>query len=106
MAVSWAAGHLEELRNIWIPGTFINVNIPNSPGGPAGMADTVPARMIYNDKLSVYQAPGGASWCFIEHGIPSAGPEAGTDWEAVSKNLAAVSSVHIHPAGSSGDGEG
>jgi 5'-nucleotidase len=105
MAVSWAVDHLEELRKMWIPGTFVNVNIPNSPGGPGGLAQTFPARMFYHDALSIHSA-GGHSWCFFEHGEVSAEPETGSDWEAVSKNLAAVSPVYVHPVNSPGDGGG
>jgi 5'-nucleotidase len=103
MAVSWAVEHLEELRKLWIADTFINVNIPNSPGGPRGMAETVPARMLYSDKLVKFDAPGGDSWYFVEYGRPRPQAEAGTDWEAVSKNMVAVSPVYIHPVNGSGD---
>jgi 5'-nucleotidase len=104
MAVSWAAAHLEELRKMWIADTFINVNIPNSPGGPRGMADTVPARMLYSDRMQVFTAPGGDSWHFVEYGHPQPHAAEGTDWEAVSKNLAAVSSIFVHPVNGSGNG--
>jgi 5'-nucleotidase len=103
MAVSWAVDHLEDLRKIWIPGTFVNVNIPNSPGGPGGMVSAFPARMLYSDTLSIHWA-GGHSWCFFEHGEVSAAPEGGSDWEAVSKNLASVSPVYVHPVNGPGDG--
>jgi 5'-nucleotidase len=104
MAVSWTVDHLEELRNIWAAGTFVNVNIPNSPGGPGGMADTFPARMRYHDKLSVFEAPDGNSWYFVELGTINAVPAPGSDWEAVSKNLVAVSPVFIHPLNGPQDG--
>jgi 5'-nucleotidase len=103
MAVSWTVDHLEELRKSWIADTFINVNIPNNPGGPQGMADTVPARMLYNDKLVQFAAPGGDSWCFVEYGRSRPQVEPGTDWEAVSKNMVAVSPVYIHPVNGSGE---
>jgi 5'-nucleotidase len=104
MAVSWAVDHLEELRKLWIADTFINVNIPNSPGGPRGMAETVPARMLYSDRLVNFAAPGGDSWYFVEYGRPRPQVETGTDWEAVSKNMVAVSPVYIHPVNGSGEG--
>jgi 5'-nucleotidase len=103
MAVSWTVDHLEELRKIWVPHTFVNVNIPNSPGGPGGMVFAAPARMVYADTLSIHKA-GGHSWCFFEHGDVSAVPETGSDWEAVSKNLAAVSPVYVHPVNCPEDG--
>jgi 5'-nucleotidase len=101
MAVSWVVDHLEELRKMWIPGTFVNVNIPNSPGGPGGIERTFPARVIYQDVLSIHQA-GGHSWCFFEHGESHAEPEAGSDWDAVSRNLVSVSPVYVYPVNSPG----
>jgi 5'-nucleotidase len=104
MAVSWVIEYFEELRNLWIADTFINVNIPNSPGGPAGMAETFPARMIYHDTLAVHNARGGNRFFFVEHGGSGPQAEAGSDWEAVSKNLAAVSRIFVHPVCDSGNG--
>jgi 5'-nucleotidase len=104
MAVSWVIEHLGELRNLWIADTFINVNIPNSPGGPAGMVETFPARMIYHDSLAAHKAQGGNTFFFVEHGGSAPRAEAGSDWEAVSKNLAAVSRVFVHPVSDSGNG--
>jgi 5'-nucleotidase len=102
MAVSWALDHLDELRGFWKPGTFVNVNIPNNPGGPAGMKTAFPAQRFYNDKLSVHQGQEGDSWCFVELGSVTTLPEEGSDWDAVSKNLAAVTPVLIQPAGDFG----
>jgi 5'-nucleotidase len=104
MAVSWTMAHFEELRKKWITGTFINVNIPNSPEGPQGMADTVPARMRYHDQLQAVTGPDGDSWYFVDFGRPQPYEAEGTDWEAVSKNLAAVSPVYVHPVNGSGNG--
>ncbi|MDR1100342.1 MAG: 5'/3'-nucleotidase SurE [Treponema sp.] len=104
MAVSWAVDHFEELRNIWRSDTFVNVNIPNSPGGPEGMVNTFPSRMSYHDKLAVYKAQDGNSWCFVEFGTADVVPAPGSDREAVSKNLAAVSPVFVHPVNGPGEG--
>jgi 5'-nucleotidase len=104
MAVAWTLEHFEELGKLWSCGTFINVNIPNSPGGPLGMAHTVPARMLYADRLRAFESPGGDLWYFVEYGPSRPDSEAGTDWEAVSKNMAAVSTVLVHPADSSETG--
>jgi 5'-nucleotidase len=98
MAVSWVLDHFEELRGFWEAGTFVNVNIPNRPEGPAGMIAAPPARRLYDDKISVHKAPGGDSWYFIDQGVITTKPEEGSDCDAVAKNLAAVSPVLIHPA--------
>jgi 5'/3'-nucleotidase SurE len=97
MAVSWTLEHFDELRGFWKPDTFVNVNIPNHPQGPAGLLTAFPARKIYHDKLSVYKVSDGDSWCFVDQGNITAKPEEGSDCEAVAKNFAAVSPVFIHP---------
>jgi 5'-nucleotidase len=104
MAVAWTVEHFEDLCRLWSPGTFININIPNSSGGPLGMAHTIPARMRYADQLKTFEAPGGDIWYFVEYGPSRPDSEEGTDWEAVSKNMVAVSPVLVHPAGSSENG--
>jgi 5'-nucleotidase len=97
MAVSWVLGHIDDLMAFWVADTFVNVNIPNHPEGPAGMRATFPARRIYHDTLSVHKIPGGDTWCFFEQGAVTTKPEEGSDCDAVAKNLVAVSPVLIHP---------
>jgi 5'-nucleotidase len=97
MAVSWTLDHVEELRAFWKPDTFVNVNIPNHPEGPAGMRSTFPARRIYHDTLSIHKISGGETWCFLEPGAVTTKPEEGSDCDAVAKNFVAVSPVLIHP---------
>ena len=98
MAASWCADNLEGLAAFWVKGTFVNVNIPNSPAGPDGIAVTRPAAKRYNDTLSVMAAPDGNLWCFLEAGQEAVVTEAGFDCEAVSRNLVSVSSVCNLPA--------
>jgi len=98
MAVSWSADHLEELVGFWKKDTFVNVNIPNSPEGPAGMVMTWPDVKYYNDILTVMNGPDGNRWCFMKAGKETNAPEAGSDCDAVSRNYVSVSSVCIHPA--------
>ena len=97
MAASWSADHLEELRAFWRKDTFVNVNIPNNPGGPLGIVKTWPAVKHYNDSLSVMDAHDGVRWCFLSGGENSAAPETGADCEVVSRNFVSVSSVYIYP---------
>ena len=98
MAASWAADHLEELMAFWVKDTFINVNIPNNKNGPDGIIVTRPGVKHYNDRLSVMTAPDGSLWCFLEAGEESVVAEAGSDCDAVSKNLVSVSLVCNFPA--------
>jgi 5'-nucleotidase len=106
MAVSWVMEHFDELQGFWKADTFVNVNIPNNPEGPAGLLAAFPALRIYHDKLSVYKAPGRDTWCFVDQGAVSTKHEEGSDCDAVAKNFAAVSPVFIHPANGPGNAAG
>ena len=97
MAVSWAVDHLDELLAYWKKDTFVNVNIPNSQGGPEGMVVTWPGIKHYNDKITVMNAPDGSNWCFLDIGQDSPVTDAGSDCVAVSRNLVSVTSVYNYP---------
>jgi 5'-nucleotidase len=98
MAAEYASGCLEELLSLWKEDVFINVNIPNSAGGPDGMVHTWPALKDYHDGVTTVKGADGAEWCFLVPGTESAVREKGSDYDAVFRNLTAVSSVFIHPA--------
>ena len=98
MAASWAANHLEELLAYWREHTFVNVNIPNGPGFPEGMAAAWPAVKRYNDTLSTMTAPDGSRWCFLAAAEEKVVPEAGSDCDIIFRNLVSVSSVYNYPA--------
>jgi 5'-nucleotidase len=97
MAVSFTLAHLDEFASQWEADTFLNVNIPNSPGGPDGIAAAFPSKREYRDSLTPFKAPNGDTWCFVKLGEVVAKPEAGSDCDEVSRNLASVSPVWIHP---------
>lgn len=97
MAVEFSLSHLDELAGQWKTGTFINVNIPNNPQGPAGLAPAFPSRRAYHDRLKVMDAPTGDRYCFFYAGEATVAPQTGSDREVVSQNWAAVSSVWVHP---------
>lgn len=96
-AVSFAVTRLDALIDLWEEDIFINVNIPNTPGGPDGMAVTFPARRWYQDKLVSFDAPDGYTYCFINSGVIKSEDEPGSDWEVVSRNLASISPVYLYP---------
>jgi 5'-nucleotidase len=98
MAVYWAADHLQELLDFWRKDAFVNVNIPNSSCGPAGITQTWPAHKNYQDALSIMNAPDGSRWCFFEAGEETIVPETGSDCNAVSENFVSVSTVYNYPA--------
>jgi 5'-nucleotidase len=96
-AAAYAAEHLEEFIGMCDRDIFINVNIPNTEGGPSGMAITFPSLRQYHDGLASFKAPGGHTWCFLDGGVVETEPESGSDWDAVSRNLVSVSPVFSHP---------
>ncbi|MDR1302798.1 MAG: 5'/3'-nucleotidase SurE [Treponema sp.] len=96
-AVSFVVDHLEELQALWKADTFINVNLPNTPGKPEGMLTTFPSLRMYHDRISIFDVPGGRKYCFINGGSIWTEPETGSDWDAVSRNYVSVSPVFVHP---------
>jgi 5'-nucleotidase len=96
-AVSFAVEHLEEMRACWKPGSFVNINIPNSPEGPSALVHAFPSLRYYNDSIDIYDAPDGKQYCFAQVGKISAKPERGSDWDVVSENKASMSAIYIHP---------
>ena len=105
MAASWAADHLEELTAFYVPGSFVNVNIPNNPGGPDGMLTALPAIKGYRDAVMVVTAPDGSNWCFLEGEPEMPKAQADSDCDVVSRNFVSVSSVYNYPVGNPGSKE-
>jgi 5'-nucleotidase len=97
MAVAFAVDRLQEMRALWKADTFVNVNIPNSAGGPSGLVSAFPSLRRYNDRITVYNAPDGQSYCFSNGGEVDAWPDRGSDWDVVSNNGASWSGILIHP---------
>ena len=97
MAAEYSSDHLDDFLKIWEKDIFVNVNIPNSPGGPAGMKFTRPCRKNYHDSIFSMQGPDGNEWCFLVPGEQTVYDEKGSDWEAVSDNFASVSPIFIYP---------
>ncbi|GAB6390776.1 MAG: 5'/3'-nucleotidase SurE [Treponematales bacterium] len=98
MAASWAAEHLEELLALGRPDAFLNVNIPNNPQGPSGMAFTWPGVKDYHDIMETEVLEGGDRLCTVTSWGSDAENQSGCDWDAVSRNLVSVSAVFTHPA--------
>jgi 5'-nucleotidase len=97
MAVSYVIDHLDEFINMCTNDVFINVNIPNTAKGPAGMKCTFPCRRRYRDKLVTFHAPYGHIYDFIEGGNIEIEAEDGSDFDAVSNNFVSVSPIFVHP---------
>ena len=97
MAISWIIKHLEELIAFWRKDIFVNVNIPNTEGGPEGMVMVRPAIKCYNDNIEFMTAPDGDRWCFQISWPESVLFGENTDCDAVSRNLVSVSCIYNHP---------
>jgi 5'-nucleotidase len=96
-AAEFTRDHLEELISLWKEDTFVNVNFPNSPAYSGEIEITVPSRRHYQDTITGFDAPDGSRYCFIKGGAVITREEAHSDWDAISRNRVAVSSVFIHP---------
>jgi len=97
MAARWSVDHLDELVAYWRKDTFVNVNIPNSPGGPMGVFPAWPGVKHYHDTLKVMVSSDTVSWYFLEGGQESAVFEAGSDSDVVSRKYVSISTVHNFP---------
>ncbi|MDR3303924.1 MAG: 5'/3'-nucleotidase SurE [Treponema sp.] len=95
-AAAFAVQHLDEFAALWKDDVFINVNIPNSPA-PDGTAMTFPSLRDYHDSISLYDTPDGKRYCFAIAGDITAAIDAGSDHDAVLRNLVSVSPVYVHP---------
>ena len=114
MAIIFVVEQLEEMLSHWKPDSFLNVNIPNGAQIPSSLVHSFPALRYYNDRMEVFHAPDGDTYCFAINGKPSASfrsgadeancflkgdakPEPGSDWDAIAGNNASISDVYIHP---------
>ncbi|AEF80313.1 5'/3'-nucleotidase SurE [Leadbettera azotonutricia ZAS-9] len=97
MAANYAADHLDEFIALWKEDVFINVNIPNNPKGPSGQVQTWPAVKDYHDRIEFMKDPHGKDWVFFLSGKETVAPEAGSDYDAISKNLVSISPVCVYP---------
>ena len=98
MAASWSVDHLEELLAYWRKETFVNVNIPNSPGGPVGIVTAWPSVKDYRDKMTGTDAPDGSRFFSLEAGKELILSESGCDSDIVSRNYVSVSTIYNYPA--------
>jgi len=97
-AISFITEKLTEIRNYWKAGTFVNVNFPNTETGPCALVPAFPSLRYYNDRIQTYLAPDGDLYCFASLGEIETDPGAGSDWDEVSKNNAAISVILSQPA--------
>ena len=104
--IAFITEKLAQMRDYWRAGTFVNVNFPNSQTGPGSLVPAFPSIRYYNDSIETYSAPDGGLYCFGRPGNIESRPQAGSDWDAVSKNNAAMSAVLSQPVDAVFLGEG
>ena len=108
MAVIFVVEQLAHILSLWKPDSFLNINIPNKQEIPSALVHAFPSLRYYNDRMEIFHAPDGCTYCFPRAGKPSASfgdvskgadpnPEEGSDWDIVSRNNASVSEICIHP---------
>ncbi|MDR0442752.1 MAG: 5'/3'-nucleotidase SurE [Treponema sp.] len=94
--ISFITERLEEMKGFWKPGAFVNINFPNT-GFISALVPAFPAKRYYNDRIENYFAPDGSLYCFADPGKVENIPEAGSDWDEVLKNNAALSVIMCQP---------
>ena len=95
---SFVARHLEGLKTVWKPGTFINVNGPSSAKEDLSGVWAVPGRNTYYDNLKCFEGADGYTYCFLSDGRHERSPDASADHARVAEGYLALSLVDIHPA--------
>ncbi len=96
-AAQYVINHIDELRSLWEPETFLNINVPNRPEAVTEYRLTYPSRRHYNDQVVRFNAPDGHHYCFLEGGAIHTKEEDGSDWHVVESGLVSISKIYIHP---------
>ncbi|MDR1128582.1 MAG: 5'/3'-nucleotidase SurE [Treponema sp.] len=96
-AINYAVSHLDEFAALWKRDIFINVNMPNIPGGAREYKITYPSRWVHGDFISFSREPDGTIACAIEGRPADTGDAEGTDSRALAGGYASVSPVFLHP---------
>ena len=96
--ISYITEKLISIMGYWKAGGFVNVNFPNIEKKPSALVPTFPSIRYYNDRIVVFSAPEGGTYCFPKIGKVDNIPEEGSDWAEVLKGNAALSVIMNQPA--------
>jgi 5'-nucleotidase len=96
-AAGFAVERLDEIKALWKPDSFVNVNMPNRREKPRALVHAFPSFRYYNDSIEVYHAPDGYRYCFARTGKIASRPERGSDDAVTAEGDASVSEICIHP---------
>ncbi len=96
-AASFVALNVEKLAGLWEKNLFININFPNQAAFLQGYEITTPARRLYHDILSHFDAPGGLRYYFMSGKPQECILQEGTDWHAVENGRVSISPISVNP---------
>jgi 5'-nucleotidase len=97
MAAGFAVERLDEIKALWKPDSFVNINLPNRREKPRALVHAFPSFRYYNDRIEIYHAPDGYRYCFARTGKISSRPEHGCDDAVTAEGNASMSAICIHP---------
>jgi 5'-nucleotidase len=96
--VSYIIEKLDNIKDLWKEGSFVNINFPNNGITPSSLVHAFPSKRYYSDHIVNYQSPDGSLFCFAKLGKAEKSPDTGSDWDEVRKNNAAYSLIISEPA--------
>lgn len=96
-SASFVAENLEALAAAWRPGSFLNVNGPNTDETGLGARWTIPGRNHYFDDLHSFEGKDGYTYCFLADGRHEQEQDLLSDHQAVLDGLIAVGLISVHP---------
>lgn len=94
---SFVASHLEELRALWKPETFVNINGPSSDNSNLQALWAHPGNNSYSDTLTKIERKNGDIYFILGEGTQDRPADSASDHEVVSKGYVSVGLIGIHP---------
>lgn len=88
--------HLDELRRLWNPRHFININAPNLDVANLPVRLTFPSWRLYHDHLERFDSPRGDIYFFLDGRPEESGIQEGSDWHAVSEGAISVTPIYVN----------
>ncbi len=95
--VSFISKNLELINSLWSDNHFLNINFPNNHSSESKPRLTFPTRRIYRDEIIHFEAPDGATYCFLGGETPGSNMEEGSDYQIIKMGDISLSPILIHP---------
>lgn len=96
-AAAFVAANVERLSGLWDESHFININFPNRAKYEKGYAITAPARRLYVDSLSHFDASKGVRYYFMAGEPQECTLLDGTDWHSIERGMVSISPISVNP---------